>query len=107
MPPRARQPQDHKPKAVKNGGSFTFDHDGKTYRLPSAAKYAEKSEFSGGDFMDAVLKADTTTEMRMTMSVFEAAKNDIDDAYDALRTKPVNEFLQTVGEWMQASHVET
>lgn len=108
--PAPKQPQDRKPKGVSAAKrvaaeatkpAFKFDHDGKVYELPHASDYV--NGVVGGDLMDAMLDGDEQAEMRLSLSVLKAAKPDIaHDAWTVLRAKPINEFLQVVGEWMQA-----
>lgn len=111
MPPRPRtprQPQDRQPKAVKAlaGSVFEFEHDGQTYQLPPAGPYAQKSDFTTGDLIDASINGDKGAEMRMTISIVEAAKDDIGDAYDALRATPAIKGMQIIQDWLQASGTE-
>lgn len=111
----ARRPQDHKPKTARPNAKavaaratepdFEFEHDGETYVLPYAAPYAQGT--SGAAFMDALLDESGQSEMRLSMLALQAAKDDIDpDAYDALRAKPIPEFLEVVGNWLSAAQVE-
>lgn len=92
-------------EAADAGEPFTFTHKGKTYTLPSARPYA--TELAGGDFMDAVLDGDAQAEARLTFGALKAAKDDIDPkAWAAIRSKPMLEFVQVVGEWLAAAGVE-
>lgn len=114
--PAVRQPQDHKPKtssrpkakAVSNEATepdFEFEHDGHVYSLPFAARYVQSS--SGGAFMDALLDESGQSEVRLAMLALQSAKDDIEpDAFEALRDKPMADFLEVVGEWMSAAQVE-
>lgn len=107
MSQRRRRPQDHKHKAVKAaaGGPFTFTHNGNSHTLPPASEYA--TGVSGGAFMDMILDGDEMSATRLAVTLLRAAKDDIDPrAYEALRSKPMTEFGQIVGDWMQASGVE-
>lgn len=122
MPPRARNtngspnPNPNGPaprrraRVIRNaatGAVFSFEHDGETYQLPSAALYTQNNEFTGGDFMDAVLDGDVAAELKMGLSVLKAARDDIHpDAYAAIRAKSVPDFMAVMGEWLQASGPE-
>jgi hypothetical protein len=99
-----RKPQDRRPKAKAiaaqaAGEDFTFEHDGETFALPNVTPYAASTP--GGAFMDAILADDGTSEIRLAMLALKSASDDIDpDAYEALRAKPMDEFLEIIGNWM-------
>jgi hypothetical protein len=114
MPPRTRvarstgngagRPQ---AAAIRNAARpkpFEFTHDGQTHTLPPARQYMEQSEFDGGAFMDAILDDDQTAELKIGLSILRAASADLSpETYAAIRSKPVQEFLELVNAWIQAS----
>lgn len=120
MPPRTRTttarkaPQDHKPKGARRQAKvvaaeatdrpFTFDAGGKTYELPHPKTYA--AGVPGEVFMDAVLDGDQQAELKLSFTFLQLARPDMDDeAWTALRAKPVMEFVEIVAAWMQAGGV--
>lgn len=106
-PKKAAQPKDHlrpKTKAVAAEATpqgFTFTHDDVVYELPAAAPYMSATD--GGSFMDAMLEGEQG-DLKLSMLALKAARDDIDPkAWEALRAKPLPEFLETVGGWLTAT----
>lgn len=85
-----------KPKATPEQ-MFTFEHDGKTYALPSAlTKY---DEVPGRLVRDAYMDGDAG-EMRLSFTLLEMLDAD-PAAIDALYDKPAPEMLAIFRDWMQ------
>lgn len=98
-----RQPQDHKKSAKQIADEakpdYRFTHEGQEYFLPHAQKYVTAT--SGGAFMDAVLD-EGAGELKLAMLALREAQPDIDPgAFAALRSKPLTEFLEIVGAWIE------
>ena len=98
-----RQPQDHKKPAKRVADEakpdYRFTHQGREYFLPHAQKYVTAT--SGGDFMDAVLD-ENAGDIRLAMLALRSAKADIDaDAFTALRSKSLPEFVDIVNDWIE------
>lgn len=75
---------------------FSFDHDGKTFELPSAlTKYAE---VPGRLIRDAYMEGDDG-EMRLGFTLLEMLDADT-GAVDALYEKPAPEMLAIFRDWM-------
>lgn len=84
---------------------YVFEHGGETYFLPNAAPYAQ--QISGGLLMDAVLDGSEEAQGTLAIKIFAMAKDDIEtEAWEAMRAKPAEEFITTVGKWLQAAGVE-
>jgi hypothetical protein len=81
---------------------FTFKHENKTYRLPRADEAMKNVD--GGAFMDMMLEDDERAQIRFALMILKNA--DVDEvAYAALRSKPVTEFSEVLGEWIQSAGV--
>jgi len=98
-----RQPQDHKKSAKQIADEakpdYRFTHEGQEYFLPHAQKYVTAT--SGGEFMDAVLD-EGAGELKLAMLALREAQPDINPrAFAALRAKPLAEFLEIVGAWIE------
>lgn len=106
--PAPRKPQDHKPKAAKalateNGlVPFTFEHDGKTWTLPTPDPDAAK--LIGGQLVrDALMSPDDEgAQLRLGIASIEAAVND-PDTLKALYAKPWGELVDIIKDWLSAA----
>lgn len=92
-----KQPQDRKPKA--DASVYTFEHDGKTYRLPNAADGVPllRGKFLRDAFMDG-----EEGQLRLGFAMLEAIP-DTEAARDALYAMPAPDMLAHVQAWMDAS----
>lgn len=103
-----KQPQDRKSKATErvaaevDGNTYRFAHDGTLYELPPAADAATK--IPAGVLIDLVEGSDELAEARLGVAMLKAAGVS-EEAMAALRAKPVSEFAEILGEWMQATGV--
>ena len=76
---------------------FTFEHDGKTFGIPSAlTKY---DEISGELIRDAYMDGDSG-EMRLGFTLLELVDAE-PGALDALYSKPAPEMLDIFRDWMR------
>lgn len=82
---------------------FTFRHEGRTYRLPSASDATDK--MPAGHLIDALMSDDTElAEMRLGIATLQAA--DVDpEAMAALRAMTLTEFTEVVGRWLRRGGV--
>ena len=92
-----KKPQDRKPKATKSA-EFTFEHDGTTYTLPTADKFAQN--VPGGITADAILDPESeVAQLRLALAMLAAVEGH-DDAKAALRSMSSDRMFGVVGEWM-------
>lgn len=78
---------------------FLFQHEGKAYKLPPVEQALKN--VPGGDFMDAMLDDDEQAQLKLA---FKALKDSgvSPEAYAALRSKPIVEFSEVVGNWLNS-----
>ena len=108
---RRRRSNGHQPgkaevvrRAAGSDKPFTFHHDGKTYRLPSAADAAE--QMPAGHLIDALMGEDPSlAEMRLGIATLQAA-DVAPDAMAALRSMTLPEFTDVVGRWLRRGGVQ-
>ena len=97
--PAPKQPQDRKKKATEaTEPEFTFDHDGKTYALPTADKYA--GNVPGGITADALLEPDNeVVQLRLGLAMLNAVEGH-DEARAVMRSMSSQDMFTVLGEWM-------
>lgn len=81
---------------------FVFTHEGKNYKLPRADE-AMKS-VDGGTFMDMMLDDDERAQIKFALTILKNSGVD-EAAYTALRAKPVDEFSELLGKWIESAGV--
>lgn len=89
-----KKPQDHKPKSPV----FEFEHAGKTYRLPTADKYAGK--VPGSVTADAIMyPEDNAAQLRLALHMLASVEGH-DSTVELIRSLSSDRMFGIVGDWM-------
>jgi len=111
MPPKKKQPQDHRPKQTGDDvavfsptpvNTYTFTWEDTEYHLPAAASAVDK--VSGRALRDAYMDGEAG-QMRLALTMLELVDAD-PGALDALYDMPGPVMLQHIAAWMEVEPVE-
>lgn len=95
---RPRPQHNHVARDLVAGGDYVFHHKGKRYTIPPASQALKA--MTAGVFIDAVMDTTGESETRLGITMLHEV-NPAPEAMAALRSMTIEQFGQTIGDWMK------